>query len=194
MAARRVLLALAVFAMCGCSAKPAVVDRSSDALDSGDMTLVSSCQSTPGAGLSLAGGVDSCRFSSGDKVAGAWTLVVPPPGKGQFVTGGTIDVYYRDLHKSFPVKSWATQVQFTDLFGPVTWSDSMDETVIEALATINWTDQNGLNQITKFRGIAVLLITAPGYDRLPFDSGNSIWGAKCWTQLTSAGRSAVECK
>lgn len=150
--------------------------------------------SSPGASLALASGVDSCHFTVGDLIDGSWTLVVPPPGPSKFVTGGTVDVYFKGTHKSYPILSWTTQVPFADLFGGGNWTADKDETVVEALATVNWTDEQGLNQVTLYRGVAVLIVTAAGYDRMPFGSGNALWGATCRVELSSAGRSAVVCK
>jgi hypothetical protein len=175
----------------GCSGSSIVMDRSADAFSAGDMTLVSSCQAAPGPKLGMASGVDSCRFTVNDTVAGNWILVVPPP-KGQ-VTGGTVDVYYRDLHKSYPVKDWIVPISFSDFLGITKWTSAFDEAVLEALVTINWNDNENVQQISRYRGIAVLIVTATGYERMPIDSGNSAWGTKCKVQYSPAGRSALQC-
>jgi hypothetical protein len=164
------------------------IDASTDAFASNDLTLVNSCQAAP------SGGFDSCRFTVGDSVNGSWTLIAPKPQTALQVTGGTIDLYYRDLHKSYPVTDWATSILFSDFFGISKWTNAYDEGVVEALLTLNWIDNEKVNRITKYRGVALLLVTAAGYDRMPIDSGNQAWGTSCDVQYSTAGRSAVKCQ
>ena len=189
---RRLFLIVIVCALAGCS--ELVIDRSGPAFAAGDMTLVSSCTSAPGPTMGLAGGVDSCQFTVGDTVSGNWVLISPPPKSAQNVTGGTVDVYYKDQHKSYPVSGWTIPISFSDFLGITTWSSAYDEGIIEALVTINWVDNTGVDQVTQFRGIAVLLVTAQGYNRMPIDSGNSAWGTTCKVQASTAGRTAFKCQ
>lgn len=177
----------------GCSGS-LKMDRSADAFTAGDLTLVSSCVSTPGVNMSMASGVDSCRFTNGDTVSGKWILIAPVPKVSQKVTGGTVDVYFKDLHKSYPITDWTIPIDFATFLGIGKWSKDFDEGVLEALVTLNWVDNQGLQQVTRFRGIAVILVNDSGYERLPIDSGNEAWGTTCKIQYTPAGRSAILCK
>lgn len=176
----------------GCSSL--AIDSSTDAFAAKDLTLVSSCQATPGQQLSLASGVDSCHFTVGDTVAGSWTLIAPPPGSANKVTSGTVDVYFKDLHKSYPISSWTIPIDFASFLGISQWSTDLDEGVVEALVTLNWSDNEGIMHVTKYRSIAVLIVTASGYDRMPIDSGNQAWGATCKAQFSTTGRSAIQCQ
>lgn len=170
----------------GCSALS--LDRSADAFKSGDFTLVNACQSAPSAGF------DSCHFTVGDKITSSWHLVTVPPIKAKNVTGGSVDVYYQDVHRVYPIQTWMTDVPFADLFGTAVWSAKEDEVMVEALATINWVDNAGIKQITKYRGVALILVTDPGYERLAIDSGNAAWGAECSVQYSTTGRSVIQCQ
>lgn len=185
-------LAVVLWGFGGCSGL--VIDRSGPAFAAGDMTLISSCVAAPSSAFGLASGVDSCQFSAGDTISSSWVLVVPPPKTAQQVTGGTVDVYFRDIHKSYPISGWAVPIAFADVLGVSKWTKDLDLGVMEALITINWVDNSGVNQVTQFRGIAVLLITTSGYSRLPINSGNQAWGTTCKVQYSTAGRSALQCK
>lgn len=178
----------------GCSGSSLVMDRSSEAMASDDMTLISSCQATPGSQIGLSSGVDSCRFTDGDTVAGNWIIIAPSPPNAKKVTGGTVDIYYRDLHKSYSVHDWVISIPFHEMLGINKWSKKFDEGVVEALVTVNWSDNAEIQQVTQYRGIAVIIVTAQGYTRMPIDSGNYSWGASCKVQYSTAGRSAVVCK
>lgn len=183
----------AVLVLLSCSTA-IVKDNSIDAFASSDLTLVSSCLSTSGPTISMSSGVDSCQFTVGDIVSGAWTLVVPSPKNAKNIVGGTIDVYYKDKHKAYPVDGWANQVYFRDFLQLQHWTKDYDEGVVSALVTISWVDNEGVNQLSKFRGLAVLVVTARGYDRMPIGSHNNAWGTTCKVQYSTAGRSAVECR
>lgn len=165
-----------------------IVDPSVSAFASDDYTLVgSACQAVPG------GGVDSCLVTSGTTMSSAWTLVVPKPKDAAGVTGGTVDVYYKDLHKSYAVTDWTLQISWADFFSATVWDSSMDGEVM-ALLTLNWTDNAGINQVLSARGLAVVVVTPPGYSRIPIDSGQQAWGTTCKVQYSTAGRSAVSCQ
>ena len=186
------LAALAIGCV-GCSGS-LKMDRSTDAFNAGDMTLLSSCQAAPGPLISLASGVDSCRFTVGDIVAGKWILIAPPPKNAKKVIGGSVDLYYRDLHKAYPITDWTIPIDFKNFLGNGTWSKDFHEGVIEALVSVSWVDNQGIQQITRFRGIAVLIVTDLGYERLAIDSGNQTWGTSCKVQYTNAGRGSVVCR
>lgn len=180
--------------MVGCSGSSITMDRSTNAFDAGDLTLVSSCVSAPGNEFGVASGVDSCRFTVNDTVAGNWILIAPPPKGAKKVSGGTVDVYYLDKHKSYAVKDWVIPISFSDFLGINKWTKAFDESILEALVTINWSDNENVQHIAQYRGIAVLLVTTQGYERMPIDSGNAAWGANCKVQYSPQGRSAVQCK
>lgn len=190
------LLLISVSLLSCCT--PLVIDQeSTDAFAAGDFTLASSCIATPGKTFGMASGVDSCHFTVGDQIGSAtWTLVVPPPSTAQQVTALEIDVYVPkySLHKTYSAANdWALEIPFSDLFG-TTWTADQDEAVVEALATITYVDNEKVNHVLKTRAIAFMVITAAGYDRMQVDSGNQAWGVTCKVQISTAGRSAVECK
>lgn len=182
----RGILAMALLgSLLGCSAL--VLDTSTDAVGAGDYTLAgSACDAVPG------GGMDICRVTSGTMIASAWTLVIP---NGSPIEGGEIDVYYRDVHKSYAAVAGQTMVQipWKDFFGVPTWTADQDGEV-EALLLIRWKDSSGVEQQTKFRGLAKIVVTAPGYDRLPIDSGFAAFSTDCKIQYSTAGRGVVSCK
>lgn len=183
-----------VVGLIGCSGSSLVMDRSTDAFAAGDMALISSCEATPGLQSGISSGVDSCHFTEGETIAGHWVLIAPSPSTAKKVTGGVIDLYYRDLHKSYPITDWVIPISFAEFLGASKWTRAFDEGVVEALITVNWDDNAGIQQVTRYRGIAILIITAPGYTRMPIDSGNYSWGTDCKIQYSPAGRSAFKCK
>lgn len=180
----RSILGLTFFVtLLGCSAL--VIDPSMDAVEAGDSTLaISACEATPG------GGYDICRVKSGDRIESSWKLFIPI---GKRITGGEVDVYYRDIHKSYPINSPILEIPWKEFFGAETWSKAQDGQAL-ALLFIRWKDDNGIEQITKFRGIAQLVVTAPGYDRLPVDSGFGGFKTSCKITYSTAGRGNVTCK
>ena len=163
------------------------MDPSVDAFASGDYTLIgSACGAVPGRGM------DVCQVTQGSQISTAWTMILPPIG-GK-VLGGEIDVYYRTLHKQYSLTDKPIlQIPWADFFGSKTWSPDQDGEV-EALALIRWQDNTGVTQVTKLRGLAKIIVTSAGYDRMPIDSGFQAWTTKCTIQYSSAGRSALECK
>ncbi len=167
----------------GCSGL--VIDTSTPAADAGDFTLaISACGATPGIGF------DICRVTEGDEIASSWKMVVP---QGSQIQGGEIDVYYRDLHKQYPISGIVVEVPWRDFFGQATWSSDLDGEAM-ALLVVRWKDDTGLIQITKFRGLAKIVVTKKGYDRMPIDSGFHTWETNCKIQYSTAGRSALQCK
>lgn len=179
-----VFIAPVMIAAC---ASTTIVDSSMSAFAAGDFTLPGSvCAAVPG------GGVDSCQVTEGTEIVSAWTLVVPKPGNAAGVTGGTVDVYFKDIHKAYGVTDWTLQVPWKDFFGGSTWDSSYDGEVL-ALLTLNWTDNAGLHQIMQARGLAVIIVTKPGYNRIPINSGNAAWSTDCHIDISTAGRSALQC-
>lgn len=167
----------------GCAAF--VVDRSISAVEAGDSTLaLSACGAVPG------GGMDICRVTEGTVITSSWKLIVPA---GRSVLGGEVDVYYRDLHKQYPVTGSVIEIPWRDFFGSDTWSSPMDGEAL-ALVLLRWKTPEGIEEIVKFRGIAKIVVTKAGYDRMPIDSGFGVWPTTCRIQYSTAGRGALSCQ
>lgn len=161
-----------------------VVDTSVEALASGDYTAIgSACGAVPG------GGLDICRVREGTDIASSWKLVVPTTN----LQGGEVDVYFRDIHKSYAVTGMVVDIPWKDVMGGPKWTSDMDGEAM-ALVVIRWKDAQGIEQVTKFRGFAKIVVTKEGYDRLPIDSGYAAFKGTCKVQYSTAGRSALECK
>jgi hypothetical protein len=172
-----------VLAVLGCSSL--VVDPSIQAVDANDYTLATSaCEAAPG------GGMDICRVTEGTKIESSWVMIVPS-GKG--IAGGEVDVYYRDIHKNYPVTGKVVEIPWRDFFGADLWSRDMDGEAL-ALVLVRFKTPEGLQEIAKFRGIAKIVVTKPGYDRMPIDSGFAGWKTTCKIQYSTAGRGAISCK
>lgn len=163
-----------------------VIDKSPDAFASGDFTLISACSAVP------SGGLDACYGTEGTKISSAWNMILPKR-KGT-VLGTDVDVYYRDIHKAYSSTGMVLTIPWADFFGTDTWSSKAHDGVAMALAKVRWKDENGLERVLLFRGYAKLIITRPGYARMPIDSGFHAFGATCKIQYSTAGRSAVSCK
>ena len=181
----RAVLFLALLGLGGCSSA-LVVDRSIPAVQAGDYTLaLSACESVPG------GGMDVCRVKAGTEIDSVWTLYLPMKGKS--VLGGEVDVYYRDVHRQYPILASVVQIPWKELLGSDVWLRAHDGEAL-ALALVRWKTPEGLEEIVQFRGIAKIVVTPEGYTRLPMDSGLSAWGMNCEINYSTAGRSAVKCK
>lgn len=163
-----------------------VVDPSISAVDAGDYTLaMSACEAVPG------GGMDICRVREGDLIQSSWKLVIP---SGLKVTGWEVDVYYRDAQHTVHQTGTdgVVEVQWKDFFGSPTWTSDMDGEAL-ALVLVRYKDNTGIEQVQKFRGIAKIVVTKPGYDRLPIDSGFAAFSTDCKIQYSTSGRGAVAC-
>lgn len=177
------LLGIVLITMLGCTT-PVVHDPSIDAFNAGDYTLVSTCSAVPGKGM------DTCLVTDGTPIESSWRLLVPT---GKDVLGGEVDVYSRSLHKQYPITGTVVEISWKEFFGATTWSTAMDSEV-EALVLVRWKDPTGVVQTTKFRGLAKIIVTKIGYDRMPIDSGFANWGDTCEVQYSTAGRSALRCQ
>lgn len=156
-----------------------------DAYSAGDYTLIASaCSAVPGRGM------DVCQVTDGTPIASAWKMIVPD---GMAVQGGEVDVYYKDIHKSYPVIGNIIQISWSDFFGMKTWDSTLDGEV-EALATVSWKDNTDIVKTTEFRGLAKIIVTKAGYNRMPIDSGFQAWSSACRVQYSTAGRSAIKCQ
>lgn len=163
-----------------------VMDPSIAAVDAGDYTLaVSACEATPG------GGMDICRVREGDPIQSSWKLIIP---NGKNVTGWEVDIYYRDVEH--PVKQTGQggviEIPWDQFFQQKTWTSDLDGEAL-ALATVRYKDNTGIEKVVQFRGLAKLVVTKQGYDRLPIDSGFAAWKESCKVQYSTAGRGAVQC-
>lgn len=162
------------------------IDPSMDAVAAGDFTLgVSACNAVPGSGM------DACHVREGTKIDSAWVLIVPAGFEG--MTGGEVDVYYRDIQKTYPVNNKVIRIPWADFFQNSVWRSEFDGEAL-ALVSINYKDNDGIDKVQKFRGIAKIIVTKAGYDRLPIDSGYAAWKTTCKIQYSSAGRGAVSCQ
>lgn len=162
------------------------IDPSLPAVQADDLTLVmSGCEAVPGRGM------DICRVKEGQPIESVWRLVVPV-GKNHFISG-ELTAYFRDLSKSYALKEPLLEIPWKDFFGNVHWDTTHDGEVM-ALAQIRWKTPSGVEEIWRARGIAKIVVTKPGYDPLPLDSGFFTWGTLCKIQYSTAGRSAVKCR
>ena len=163
-----------------------VVDRSMPAVAAGDYTLaISACENVPG------GGMDICRVRENTTIESVWKLIVPQ-GKN-IVQGGEIDVYYRDVHRQYGVTGSVVEIPWRDFFSQERWTSDLDGEAL-ALVLVRWKTPEGIEEVVKFRGIAKIVVTKEGYDRLPIDSGFAAWKTTCKVQYSTAGRGAVQCK
>jgi hypothetical protein len=177
---------LGVLLLIGCSTL--VIDRSMSADEAGDYTLaVSACEATPGQGM------DVCRVRENTKIESSWKLVVPARDKS--VLGGEADVYYRDVHRQYavPPDAHVVEILWKDFFNQEVWTRDLDGEAL-ALISIRWKTPEGVEEVVKYRGIAKIVVTKEGYDRLPIDSGFGAWGASCKVEYSTAGRGALKCK
>lgn len=178
-------LILLMLLLSGCS--QLTVDPSMEAVDAGDYTLVhSACEGTPGLGL------DSCIVKEGSEIDRSWQLIIPSGHR--YVLGGEVDVYYKGIHKQYPIKkdSEILEIKWDEFFGKKKWSKDLDGEVL-ALVLLKY-DKKGIIEIAKFRGIAKIIVIKQGYSRMPIGSGFSGWETDCKIQYSTAGRGALECK
>lgn len=164
-------------------ASTVVVDRSPQAIESGDYTLaMSACSAMPGLGA------DVCHVKEGQNIDASWRLIMPNGTKG-----GQIDVYYRDISKSYPILSTIVEVPLKDLIGSDVWKRDYDGEML-ALAQVRYIDPQGIEQVARARGMLFLIVTAVGYDPLAIDSGFAATKTRCDIYYSTAGRSAMSCK
>jgi hypothetical protein len=155
-------------------------------VEAGDYTLAgAACGSVPGHGM------DVCRVREGAFIESSWKLILPAKGEG--ILGGEVDVYYRDVHHSYAVTDNVLEIPWRDFFGSDVWRREFDGEAL-ALAVVRYKTPEGLEEEVKFRGIAKIIVTKAGYDRLPIDSGYVGWKKTCKVQYTTAGRGALECR
>lgn len=176
---------LAVLLLWGCAGL--ITDSSIPAVDAGDYTLaMSACENTPG------GGFDICRVVAGAPIQSSWKLVIP---KSKFIESWEVDVFYRDVAQSVHIEGKAplVEIPWSSFFKANTWDTSMNGEAL-ALLTVSYREETGILKKVAFKGLAKIVVLAPGYTRLPIDSGAITWGANCKIRYTTSGRGAVECK
>jgi hypothetical protein len=170
----------------GCRGSAYIADPSIQAVEAGDYTLaISGCSNVPG------GGMDICRVKEGADVDSVWRLIVPVD-KRVFL-GGELTVYFKDVSKTYAITSPLIEIPWKDFLGATKWERSHDGQAL-ALAQIRYKNQEGIEEIWKARGLAIIVVTKPGYDPLPLDSGFVQWGSTCKIQYSSQGRGVVSCK
>lgn len=161
-----------------------LIDPSVDAFNAGDFSLIhSACRSVPGRGL------DSCLVTSGTPINQTWVLIVP---QGPGVLGGEVDVYFRGLHRQYEINGHVVSIPWADFFESKVWASDMDGEA-QALLVLAWKDSLGVDQTTKYRGLAKIVVVNPNYTRMPIDSGFTDWQSECKIQYSTSGRSAIEC-
>lgn len=173
---------LSFFFLVGCSTLRH--DLSVDAFWAGDFTLVNTCSAVPGRGM------DMCSFTDGTLIETSWKLIVP---EGPGILGGEVDVYSRSVHKQYAVKGSIVEIPWAEFFGTDKWHGGLDSEIM-ALVVVRYKDDTGIIQSVKFRGIAKIVVTKLGYDRMPTDSGFAAWSKTCEIQYSTAGRSALKCR
>lgn len=177
---------LLVFVLIIMGCETMVIDPSMNAVEAGDYTLaLSACEGVPGRGM------DICRVKEGQKIFSVWRMVVPVDMNHNFL-GGEVVVYFRDISKTYAIQNAVIEIPWRDFFSQDTWAENMDGEFL-ALAALRYKDASGVEKILKGRGIAKIVVTKPGYDPLPLDSGFGAWNTTCKIQYSTAGRSAIKC-
>lgn len=161
------------------------IDPSIKAIDAMDLTLaMSACNAMPGLGA------DICHVKEGATISATWKIIMPKSPK---LLGGEINVYYKDISKSYALTGSVVEIPWKDLVGHDTW-ELEDEGEALALAQIRFKDPQGIISVVRAKGLAILLVTKTGYDLLPIDSGFEAFSTTCRIQYSTAGRSAISCK
>jgi hypothetical protein len=171
----------------GC-ASTLLVDPSIPAVQAGDYTLImSACENAPGIGM------DICRVNEGTQITSSWRLIIPRNGIN--VLGGEINVYYRDIQRSYgiPAGNNIVEIPWGEIFGSDRWNKSMDGEAL-ALVSLKYKDAQGVEKFAKFRGIAKIVVTDASYARMPIDSGVAAWPTTCKIEYSTSGRAAMRCR
>ena len=189
----RRLIPLLLLAACACDFKE---DSSMPAVEAGDKTLlqfikpgkdaISNCLALPN------GGFDVCRFINGSSITSSWNIILPNGGN---LVGNQIVLFYKDIQKTYSSTEAVISIPFKDILQADKWSKSL-EGEVEALAMIQYKDNNGVVKTSRALGIARILVLPSEYNVLPLDSGVQAFSQKvtCRLQMATSGRSAYECK
>lgn len=162
-----------------------VIDPSVEAIVAKDLTVIASaCEAMPGRGA------DICRVQENQPINSVWRLVLPT---SRAIEGGEINVYYKDVVKSYAVTGAVVEIPWTDITGQKTWS--LDHHgIASAIAVIQYKDAQGIKTQLRMRGMALIIVTREGYAPMPIDSGFHATEGRCRYQYSTKGRSALECK
>lgn len=171
-------------------------DLSPAAYAAGDRTLVGALSDGPCKGLPVGGG-DLCRFKEGAKVESVLRLFVPKTtglGRDNKIEGEAV-VYFGDFSKAYPISegSETIDIPLSDFVGP-TWERETDDGILTTLATLKFTDSEGVERAVQAEHVAQLIVLSQNYDPLPLNSGSENWSTTCTIQYTTSGRSIASCK
>lgn len=175
-------LLLVIISVVGCSGVS--IDPGPDALASNAVTLaVSSCDGY------IMSGLGKCTAVEGSPIQSVWRVIVPI--QGDLLTG-ELAVKFRDIIKTYAIRTQVVEVPWKDFFTGPNWSLS-DSGVATATATIRWKDPTGLEKIVQAKGHVFLSVEARDYVGMPIDSGFQAWETTCRIQYSVKGRSAIQC-
>jgi hypothetical protein len=162
-----------------------IVDPSIKAAEAGDFTIMASaCEALPGRGA------DICHVKEGSEIGSDWTMIMPT---GKALLGGELTVYYKDISKTYAINGPIVRVPWADLIGHDNW-ESADDGQALALAQIRYKNNAGIEEIVRARGLAIIVVTKPGYSPMSIDSGFATFQTICKIQYATSGRSAISCK
>lgn len=162
-----------------------VMDRSIPALEAGDLSLVHAATEGP-----PQVGIHALRFKKGDKIDEVWRLFFPVHSA---VKGGEVVIYFKNqTAKPYPIKGSVVEIPWKEVVGNDTWMPEHDG-LASALAVIEYTNAEGIEETIKMRGDARLIMLEPGYDPMPFGSPSAMTETVCKIQYSTAGRTAVKC-
>ena len=176
---------LSLLTLCLTASCQTITDPSIDAIKALDLTIVmSACEAMPGRGA------DICRVNEGMLIDSSWKIVIP---EAKRISGGEINVFYKDIQKSYAITDSVVLIPWKDLIGASKWH--VDHAgVAQALAVVRYKDDQGIIKQVRAKGLALLVVTKEGYSPMPIDSGFNAVESKCRVQYSTAGRSALECK
>lgn len=174
----QIVLVLALF---GCKVP---VDPSIQAALAHDYTLPLSagCETLPGRGM------DICRVVEGAQVAEEITVVIP---KVKAVSG-ELRVRYKGVVKSYAITETITRIPWKDLLGHSNY-EREDEGPASLIGSLRLKMDDG-ERFTDLLGYAYLVVLGPGYSPMPIDSDSAAFGTTCRIQVSTSGRSALECE
>ena len=160
-------------------------DPSMPAIMANDLTIMtSSCEAMPGRGA------DICRVTEGAPISSSWKIVLPSDSR---LNGGEINVYYKDITRSYPINDVVTHIAWRDLIGHDVWEAS-DSSQALALASIRYKDNEGIETVVRGKGLAIIQVLKQGYSVMPLDSGFEAFQTRCDISYSTAGRSALSCR
>lgn len=171
-----------LFLFSGCKSIP--IDPSIAAAFAGDKTLIMSagCSTVPAQGL------DICRVQEGGSVQEVLTVVMPSV-KG---LTGELKARFKGIVKTYAINATVTQIPWKDLLDHDSYSME-DQGLLQLTGSLRADLPDGV-RFTDLLGYAYLIVLGKGYSPMPIDSGNHAWGATCRVQISTSGRSAMECK